>query len=119
MGITFGDHLIDSGYYDITPEQEREIEAQCQICGGDCGSANPPVWNCPKLDCCDLAAMEPCPNCPCKDAPPTKDLPNRNPEDTSLLIRAMCLAYDDGFLWSQAGNKRRAEYLRRAKETAK
>jgi hypothetical protein len=28
MGITFGDHLIDSGYYDITPEQEREIEAR-------------------------------------------------------------------------------------------
>ena len=27
MGITFGDHLIDSGYHDITPEQEREIEA--------------------------------------------------------------------------------------------
>lgn len=27
MGITYGDHLIDSGYYDITPEQEREIEA--------------------------------------------------------------------------------------------
>ena len=26
MAITFGDHLIDSGYYDITPEQEREIE---------------------------------------------------------------------------------------------
>jgi hypothetical protein len=26
MGITYGDHLIDSGYYDITPEQEREIE---------------------------------------------------------------------------------------------
>lgn len=25
MGITFGDHLIDSGYYDITPEQERAI----------------------------------------------------------------------------------------------
>src|SRR5690349_4458951 len=24
MAITFGDHLIDSGYYDITPEQERE-----------------------------------------------------------------------------------------------
>ncbi|RWG36829.1 hypothetical protein [Mesorhizobium sp.] len=24
MGITFGDHLIDSGHYDITPEQERE-----------------------------------------------------------------------------------------------
>ncbi len=28
MGITYGDHLIDSGYYDITPEQEREIEAR-------------------------------------------------------------------------------------------
>ncbi len=26
MGITFGDHLIDSGYYDIMPEQEREAE---------------------------------------------------------------------------------------------
>lgn len=28
MGITFGDHLIDSGYYDITPEQERELERE-------------------------------------------------------------------------------------------
>jgi len=28
MAITFGDHLIDSGHYDITPEQEREIEAR-------------------------------------------------------------------------------------------
>lgn len=28
MGITFGDHLIDSGYCDIEPEQEREIEAR-------------------------------------------------------------------------------------------
>lgn len=28
MAITFGDHLIDSGFYDITPEQEREIEAR-------------------------------------------------------------------------------------------
>ncbi len=26
MGITFGDHLIDSGYYDITPEKERELD---------------------------------------------------------------------------------------------
>lgn len=31
MGITYGDHLIDSGYHDITPEQEREIESR-QIC---------------------------------------------------------------------------------------
>lgn len=28
MGITYSDHLIDSGHYDITPEQEREIEAR-------------------------------------------------------------------------------------------
>jgi hypothetical protein len=28
MGINFGDYLIDSGYFDITSEQEREIEAR-------------------------------------------------------------------------------------------
>jgi hypothetical protein len=28
MGITFGDNLIDIGANDITPEQEREIEAR-------------------------------------------------------------------------------------------
>ena len=28
MAITFGDRLIDSGANDITPEQEREIEAR-------------------------------------------------------------------------------------------
>ena len=28
MSITYGDHLIDKGHYDITPEQEREIEAR-------------------------------------------------------------------------------------------
>lgn len=28
VAITFGDRLIDSGHYDITPEQEREIEAR-------------------------------------------------------------------------------------------
>lgn len=28
MAITFGDRLIDSGYHDITPEQEHEIEAR-------------------------------------------------------------------------------------------
>jgi hypothetical protein len=37
MAITFGDRLIDSGYYDITPEQEREIEAreECERLGLD------------------------------------------------------------------------------------
>jgi len=28
MGITYGDHLIDSGHHEITPEQERELEAR-------------------------------------------------------------------------------------------
>jgi hypothetical protein len=28
MAITFSDRLIDSGYHDITPEQERETEAR-------------------------------------------------------------------------------------------
>lgn len=28
MGITYGDHLIDGGYYDITPEQERGTEVR-------------------------------------------------------------------------------------------
>lgn len=28
MAITYGDYLIDSGHNDITPEQEREIEAR-------------------------------------------------------------------------------------------
>jgi hypothetical protein len=28
MAITFHDRLIDAGHYDITPEQEREIEAR-------------------------------------------------------------------------------------------
>lgn len=34
MGITFGDYLIDSGYYDITPEQEDRLmneDAQREI----------------------------------------------------------------------------------------
>ncbi len=33
MGITYGDHLIDSGYYDITPEQEHEMETQSGALG--------------------------------------------------------------------------------------
>lgn len=28
MAISYGDRLIDSGHYDIAPEQEREIEAR-------------------------------------------------------------------------------------------
>lgn len=64
MGITYGDHLIDSGYYDITPEQEREIEARedrkdkemrkrteyqdCPCGGWDCsGVPGGPLPGCP------------------------------------------------------------------------
>lgn len=47
-GRWYADHLIDTGYYDITPEQERELEGRdCPVCGGDCAGANPPVYNCP------------------------------------------------------------------------
>jgi len=28
MSITANDRMIDAGYFDITPEQEREIEAR-------------------------------------------------------------------------------------------
>lgn len=37
MSITFGDHLMDIGYYDITHEQERELEAreECERRGID------------------------------------------------------------------------------------
>lgn len=37
MSITFGDRLIDIGYYDITPEKERELEAreECERRGID------------------------------------------------------------------------------------
>jgi hypothetical protein len=50
MSITYGDHLIDSGYYDITPEQEREIEAreECERRGIDpdelCADGGVEAW---------------------------------------------------------------------------
>jgi len=50
MGITFGDHLIDSGYHDITPEQEREIWAreECKRRGIDpdeiCADGGVEAW---------------------------------------------------------------------------
>ncbi len=50
MGITYGDHLIDSGYHDITPEQEREIEAreECERRGIDpdeiCADGGVTAW---------------------------------------------------------------------------
>lgn len=50
MGITFGDYLIDSGYHDITPEQEREIWAreECERRGIDpdeiCADGSVEAW---------------------------------------------------------------------------
>jgi hypothetical protein len=50
MGITFGDHLIDSGYYDITSEQERELDAreECKRRGIDpddiCADGGVTAW---------------------------------------------------------------------------
>lgn len=48
MGITFGDHLIEIGYHDITPEQERELDAreECKRRGLD-----------PDDDACDGATV--------------------------------------------------------------
>lgn len=56
MSITFGDYLIDSGYYDITPEQEAmndETRAQNAALTADGGKP------------CDTArvAIAECPNC--------------------------------------------------------
>lgn len=50
MGITYGDNLIDSGHYDITPEQEREIWAreECKRRGIDpdeiCADGGVEAW---------------------------------------------------------------------------
>lgn len=50
MGITHGDYLIDIGHRDITPEQEREIEAreECERRGIDadaeCADGDVVAW---------------------------------------------------------------------------
>lgn len=50
MAITYGDHLIESGYHDITPEQEREIWArdECKRRGIDpdelCADGGVEAW---------------------------------------------------------------------------
>ena len=50
MGITFGDRLIDAGYYEISPEQERELEAreECRRRGIDpddiCADGGVEAW---------------------------------------------------------------------------
>ena len=62
MAITFGDHLIDSGYHDITPEKEREIWAreECKRRGIDpdeiCADGGVDAWM--------VVALEVMPLCP-------------------------------------------------------
>jgi len=61
MGITYGDHLIDSGHYDITPEQEREIWAreECARRG-----INPDELCADGVDAWMVVAQEAMPVCP-------------------------------------------------------
>lgn len=50
MGITFGDYLIDIGHNEMTPEQEREMEAreECARRGTDpdeiCADGGVEAW---------------------------------------------------------------------------
>ena len=50
MAITYRDRLVDSGYFDITPEQEREQEArdECERRGIDpdeiCADGGVTAW---------------------------------------------------------------------------
>lgn len=77
MAITYSDRLIDAGHYDITPEQEREIEAreECARRGidpDDDAADGVTIWmvvDKELRECCDLAAKTPCQNCPAKAAP--------------------------------------------------
>ena len=53
MGITYGDHLIDSGYYDPTPEQENEgryctMGVGCDEAGVCYAAANGQPDQCPR-----------------------------------------------------------------------
>lgn len=76
MGITYGDHLIDSGYYDITPEQEREIEAreECARRGldpDDDAADGVLVWmvvDQERQQRRDPGQVERCPDCPARYA---------------------------------------------------
>jgi hypothetical protein len=71
MGITFGDHLIDSGYHDITPEQEREIEAraECELRGIDpdeiCADGGVTAWM--VMDQQMRAGAHRAPSCNCRN----------------------------------------------------
>lgn len=71
MGITFGDHLIDSGYHDITPEQERELDAreECKRRGldpDDDAADGALVWMVVDQEMRERPAR--CPDCPARYA---------------------------------------------------
>jgi hypothetical protein len=48
MAITYNDRLIDSGYYDITPEREAEAREECARRGIDpdelCADGGVTAW---------------------------------------------------------------------------
>lgn len=95
MGITYGDHLIDSGHHDITPEQEREIEAreECRRRGldpDDDAADGVLVWMAvdqemraprgPDCACCEQRPRKDCsvPGCSMKDADWASSVPSAN-----------------------------------------
>ena len=60
MGITFGDYLIDSGYRELTPEQEDEMALLA--CERDLGA-----W-----ECCGFVSIPELKTCPACGAPKEK-----------------------------------------------
>lgn len=70
MGITFGDHLVDSGHHDITPEQEHELEAreECKRRGldpDDDAADGALVWMVVDQEMRERAPPRRCPDDPC------------------------------------------------------
>lgn len=61
--LTVGD--LRRAYSILQLVGNSHLRRECTVCGADCGSANPPAYDCPKLECCDLACPNPCPGCPC------------------------------------------------------
>lgn len=47
--MTYDQWKTESGYSEKSPEEENEGR-DCPICYADCAGANPPVYNCPRLD---------------------------------------------------------------------
>lgn len=80
MSITFGDRLIDSGYSDITPEQEREIEAreECARRGldpDDDAADGVLVWMVVDKEMQERRPARPAPECPHSKTPVNLSVP--------------------------------------------